>query len=470
MQSPMEGASGKFAPDTGPVLFTAYSTVEVRTPSLRTVPSSGAAGALQDAQFEPGGLPAGQALQNFYGALSALASGRRQQPVSILHLGGDQIVDDRFAGPLRDQLTSRFGNAGRGLMMPGLYPIRGMKVDHGGHWVFTSAASGSSGPYGITGARMTAGATDAWLRFTPAQGPVDWIEVTLMTGPGHGTAVIGVDNDMKSVPTAAAAANETSIRFTGKVHEISIRPRGDGDVTVLSVATGTNTSGISYSNLGLPGATAWTPAKWTADFAANELRKVSPDLIILTYGTHEGFDDHLDVHQYEMRLRLVLDQLREWAPQASVLIVGPPDAARLPAFAGAAGSQVCRALDAQEIAIYDKMMERSDERLARWHAPPRLEAVRAVLRRTAAASGAFYWDWARYMGGSCSIHAWTSSRPPMAAQDHETLTEAGNERSARGLFAEIMAGYDSYQRALAAKAQALAEAQAAAKTPQKKRR
>jgi hypothetical protein len=58
----------------------------------------------------------------------------------------------------------------------------------------------------------------------------------------------------------------------------------------------------------------------------------------------------------------------------------------------------------------------------------------------------------------------------MAAQDHETLTEAGNERSARGLFAEIMAGYDSYQRALAAKAQALAEAQAAAKTPQKKRR
>jgi hypothetical protein len=101
------------------------------------------------------------------------------------------------------------------------------------------------------------------------------------------------------------------------------------------------------------------------------------------------------------------------------------------------------------------MMERSDERLARWHAPPRLDAVRLALRRAAAASGAFYWDWAKYMGGPCSIHAWTSSRPPLAAPDHMTLTEAGDERSARALFAELIAGHDTYQRTVQAKAQAI---------------
>ena len=81
--------------------------------------------------------------------------------------------------------------------------------------------------------------------------------------------------------------------------------------------------------------------------------------------------------------------------------------------------------------------DRSDERLARWHAPPRLEAVRLALKRQAGESGAFFWDWAKYMGGPCSIHAWTSLKPPLAAPDHVTLTEAGEERSARALFAEL---------------------------------
>ena len=94
-----------------------------------------------------------------------------------------------------------------------------------------------------------------------------------------------------------------------------------------------------------------------------------------------------------------------------------------------------------------RLMDRKDERLARWHAPPRLEAVRLALKRQAAESGAFFWDWAKYMGGPCSIHAWTSVKPPLAAPDHVTLTEAGEERSARALFAELMAGFETYQRA-----------------------
>src|SRR5262249_56318838 len=101
------------------------------------------------------------------------------------------------------------------------------------------------------------------------------------------------------------------------------------------------------------------------------------------------------------------------------------------------------------------MMDRADERLARWHAPPRLEAVRAALRRAAAGSGAYFWDWAKYMGGPCSVHAWASFTPPLAAPDHTTLTEAGDDRSARALFADLTTGYDAYQRGLQAKAQAI---------------
>jgi hypothetical protein len=116
------------------------------------------------------------------------------------------------------------------------------------------------------------------------------------------------------------------------------------------------------------------------------------------------------------------------------------------------------------------MLGSGDERLARWHSPPQLESVRMALRRMASSSASFYWDWAKFMGGHCSIHAWTTARPPLAAADHITLTEAGDERSARGLFAELMAGYDSYLRAVQAKAQALVATAEPAPVPAAKSR
>lgn len=459
-------SAARLMPDSGPSLFGAFGTVEARKPLQTAAPGWGAVSATEAAGgLEPALLPASQALEKYYAALAALSAGRRTQPVSIVHLGGDAIVNDRFAGSLREHFVSRFGNAGRGLMLPGLYPLRGMKVDRGGKWALANAAAGEPGPFGVTGVRVSSAASDAWLRFTSTEGALEWIDVTFMTGPAQGTAAISVDGDVKLVPTNAPSANQTSIRIAAKAREIMIRPRGDGQIAVLSVASGARTPGVLYTNVGLPGATAWTPEKWNADFAANDFRKLNPDLILIEYGTQEGFLDALDAAQYEARFRLVIAELKSWAPQASVGIVGPPDAARLPAYAGTAGAQVCRALNPQEQAAYGQMLQRGDERLARWHAPPKLEAVRSAMKRVAASSGAFYWDWAKYMGGPCSIHAWTAFKPPLAAPDHVTLTEAGEERSARAFFAELMAGFEAHQRQLAAKAQAASDVASQASQP-----
>jgi hypothetical protein len=457
----------QLSPESGSGFFSAFSTVAARHPGPLGTPGSLAAAPQSPAAFEPAVLPAAESLRHFYEALTALSSGRRRE-VTILHFGDDHIVDDRFAGELREHFSSRYGSAGRGLMT-GLFPLRGMKVDRGGQWKLASSAAGAPGTYGITGVRISAKASDAWLRFTSAQGPFDWVELTFATGPTQGTAIVAIDGDAKSVPAANPISNQTTIRAAVKGRELVIRPRGDGEITVLSVATGTNTSGLRYANLGLPGATAATPGKWNAQFAASDLQRLNPDLIILGFGSHEGFEDKLDAAQYEIRLRLLIDQLRAWAPQASLLIIGPPDAARLPAFAGSAGAQACRSLNPQEIATYDRLLSREDERIARWHAPPRLDMVRAALRRSAATGGAYYWDWAKFMGGPCSIHAWTTAKPPLAAPDHVTLTEAGAARSARALFTDIMTGFDAYQRALQAKAQAVV-AHAASASPAKKTR
>ena len=179
---------------------------------------------------------------------------------------------------------------------------------------------------------MTSSVNDAWIRFTSMEGPFDWIDVTLMTGPQQGTAAVSVDGDEKTCPTRSPATAQTSIRIHAKARELMIRPKGDGAITVLSVASGTNTSGLIYANVGLPGATVSTIGKWNADFAASDFRRLNPDLIIFEYGTREGFDDALDMKQYEGHLKLAIDQIKGFAPQASILIIGPPRCSAHPGF------------------------------------------------------------------------------------------------------------------------------------------
>jgi hypothetical protein len=414
--------------------------------------------------------PATVALENFFKALDALESGRSENAITILHLGDSHIAADRFSGDMRDQFQSRFGSAGRGMVMPGLYMSRGMKFDQGGKWQPALSTGEAPGPYGITGVKVSARGRDDWLRLTATDRPFGWAEITLQTGPGQGSALIALDGEAKLAPLAGAAPGFKTIRLEKQAREVIIRPKGDGPVTVHAIVTGEEKPGIRYVNLGIPGATAATPLSWSPAQVAQDLRQIDPSLIIIGYGTEESFDDELNPRDYESKVNAVLSMLQQAAPQASLLVIGPPDIARLPKFAtGGRASDVCRALSPQERAGYAQRVRSGDQRLARWHPPLRLEDVRAALRRAAAAHRAFFWDWSKLMGGPCGVHAWVHSDPPLATGDHIYLTEEGSKRTARLLFRELMTGYEAYDRAIAVGAggwkPAVSEAPTAASAP-----
>jgi hypothetical protein len=390
--------------------------------------------------------PPAVALGNFYAALASLANGQRTDPVTVLHLGDDHIALDQFTSDLRAQFQSRFGDAGRGLLPPGVFPAQGVKFDRGGAWTLRNSAGGDDGLYGITGLRLETSALDAWVRLNHLRGNFDTLDITFATAPASGTAVVSIDGEPKLIPTSDDRPGRTSIRVSGQAREVVVRPRGDGPIALLSVSIGMERPGVRYINLGLPGATAATPGKWNTQFVAADLAAVRPDLIVLSYGTQEGFIDKLDLREYELRVNLLVQQLRELAPQSSFLLLGPPDAARLPAFAAGRGGQACRGLSAREISQYRRMMKSEDRTLARWHAPPMLDGVRTTLRSVASAQDAYFWDWSKMMGGPCSIHAWVHATPPLAAPDHMTLTPAGAERAARALFIELMNGYEAFRQ------------------------
>jgi hypothetical protein len=389
--------------------------------------------------------PASVALAKFYKALRELQSQSRSKPVTILHLGDGHISSDLFSGDLRHYLQARFGGAGRGLMMPGPFRARDVKAEAGGRWSVVSSAKGGVGPFGVTGMKFSAISREAWLRLNSLEGQFDWADLTFETGPGFGTVEISVDGEPKVIPCDGRAKEWKSVHLTRPGRELMVRPMGDGPITMMSWGVGMNRSGIRYASLALRKASALTPRTWDRGLVAADLKRLDPDLIILSYGSEEGMNDALDPDYYTRGVTANIAGLKQAAPNASVLVIGPPDAAVMPRFAvtTGSGSNACRPLSTQEAVNYTSLLRAHDAKLARWHPPLHLGQVRASLSRAAAANGAYFWDWSKVMGGACGIHAWVHAKPPLAAANHAQLTRKGSKRSARVLYFDLMSGFDT---------------------------
>lgn len=145
---------------------------------------------------------------------------------------------------------------------------------------------------------------------------------------------------------------------------------------------------------------------------------VAPDLVILAYGTNEGFDDRLDPSAYEGLLRAQIRRASRLAPGASLLILGAPEAMR------SEGGGPC-----------------PDDAERRWRAPAMLAVVRDVQRRVAAELGVAFWDWKGRMGGDCSAHALTLGPEPLMRPDHVHFTSAGGDWIGSLLFDDLMAAH-----------------------------
>lgn len=438
---------------TDSLLLTAALTAPAITPALPAAPQSSnpapAAGPV--VAEEPESAPERDyALAHFHKALHQLDNGSRQTPVTVLHLGDSHIASDRFTGDVREMLQARFGDAGRGLMMPGFpfkyYRARGVTFAKSGPWAASNSFRKANGKYGITGVRLTTHQKNARLMLTSENGPFEWAEVTFLAGPGHGSALVAVDGNGTSVDTGSGEGGIRRVRIDHKGTRLSVRSLGGGPVSVLSWSIGHNRPGVRYVNLGIPGATADTTRRWDPALVHDEVAALDPDLIVLGYGTNEGFNDGLDIEGYERRVTELVRRLRDAAPDASLAIIGPADGARLPRYARSAGSSVCKPLSDAERRNYGSLLRSRSANLARWHAPPKLAMVRAALQRVAAAEEGHFWDWSEMMGGECSVHEWAKAEPKLALSDHVHISDEGGRRSAEAFVASLMTGFDDAEK------------------------
>jgi lysophospholipase L1-like esterase len=392
----------------------------------------------------------GRPLGRFYAGLAALESGLRQEPLTILHIGDSHVSSDAFSKSLRRRLQQRFGDAGRGMVIPaGAYKYAiadGVTLQRTGPWRAYNSMKHKSGPYGLSGVRLVAGKPRARLAMTLKRGHFTWAEVTVATGPREGRVRLTAGGRTRLINARAGRPGARTIRLEATARMMSVTASGGGRTTVLNWASGVDQPGIRYVNFGLAGATAAITKRWDKTLIARDVRALKPQLIIFGFGTNEGFNDRLDLAAYKRHVAAFLAQLKTVAPDAEILILGPADSARRPRFSGrgSGGQGGCAVLPAGT--NYGALIKRKSARLSRWHAPPRLGQVRRTLRDLAAELKAGYWDWARAMGGPCSIQKWATARPRLAAADRVHLTQRGYDKSAQLLIDHLYDGLAQSQR------------------------
>jgi lysophospholipase L1-like esterase len=358
-------------------------------------------------------------LERFYGALADLKSGKRTRPVSILHLGDSHISLDHMTGVLRAHWAAEFGDAGRGLP-PGIpyryYDPEGYAVSMSGPWqVASSGGRDAAGPFGIQGFRISA--SDPLAEMTVETGhPIREIEIETVGEPKSGAVEVAIDGAAPlRLATAARKQGLVVLRVpAADAHRVALRPAGDGPATLLGWAMLSGRPGVRYDSFGIVGVRADVTERWDREIVAQQIATLAPDLVILEYGTNEGFVDRIDARAYATEYGALIRKLQTLAPHASIAVLGAFDGAR-------------RASPGERASCGDG-----------WTTPPMLDVLREVQREAARSAGAFFFDTSRIMGRPCGIDHWARTNPPLAWPDCVHLRPDGARRMGEAIWQALM--------------------------------
>lgn len=391
-------------------------------------------------------------LAGFYRALEGLEAGTRTRPLNIVHLGDSHIAGDNITGRLRTRFQARFGDAGRGLVAPPggyrYYKARGLRFEQRGVWRGANVLRSGTSAFGLSGIRSISGERGSVLEVSSPDA-IDAVELLFETGPQRGVARIEMGDVRKLIDCRAEKAGFKRVRVEAPARIIHVFQHDAHPIALYSLAFLKTMPGVRYVNLGIPGATIASTERKDGRIWRDELRHLSPELVILGFGTNEAFNDRLKVERYRRRVEGLIVRIKKAAPKADILIMGPPDVARVPGFMRRSSRRsdeiACRPLSVSERGSYFDLLGKKDEALGRWFAPISYKAVQGTLRNVARDFGLYFWDWSKLMGGACGVHVWAHSKPRLAARDHVHLTGRGYRRTADALFDDILSGYKTHK-------------------------
>jgi lysophospholipase L1-like esterase len=374
--------------------------------------------------------PNKDSLVAFFEALKSLEA-RTTEHVTILQIGDSHTAGDVLSGELRTLMQERFGNAGRGMMQAGT-PFTGARpkdvtITQTGSWkVSNSLTAPNDAPYDVTGFVSTSASARASMRMEVVDpGFFDRARIDFLRRPGGGPLEIRVDGERREVISTSGSLDEPD--------HVTVTVPGARQLQVVALNPGTRISswsierfapGVLLDSFGVVSATVGLFDRWDPALVRQNFYSLRPSLIIVAYGTNEGFVNNFDATSYANEFASTLARLHHDAPMASILVVGPPLAARTdPRCFKAGNPNNCR-----------------------WEVPPALYAVREIQQRAAADAGDAFWDWSQVMTRDGGVDAWFRADPALLRPDHIHQTVAGYQRSASSLFSYLMHRYDTFRQ------------------------
>lgn len=387
--------------------------------------------------------------------LAQLEAGQADRPVRLLQVGDSHTAGDRFSGQMRARLQTRFGDAGRGMLPPGVphdyYSPTDVSAAMEPAWqVHRAWSRDRTGLFGLSGFRAETAQGGAAMTLGVEGAGADTLYLETVDRPGAGSLILAADGrEVARLSTDGAGPRAVNRRvdLPAGTRAIRVTAAGDGPVALLSWTVERATDGVVYDSLGTVGARVTLLDRIDAAAMADRFSARPIDALVVAFGTNEGFDDTLDAQAYAADYAQAVDRLARAAGGVPVIVVGPPDGARLPRSC-ADGSDArdriaCRPLSAAETANYSSLFSDPAPGSAAcvWHAPPKLDAVRRAQADIAQSRGWLFWDWSAVMGSPCGIAQWALADEPLAWGDRIHLRSQGYALSADRLFNEVMSAY-----------------------------
>jgi lysophospholipase L1-like esterase len=410
----------KPAPTT-PTTATRTTVVSLRTPAPTAVASREVVTdrIMRSLASTKVGIENPRALHPFFEQLHQLEADPKAQLVRVIQFGDSHTAGDSFTGALRTLFQQKFGDGGAGFQFAGYpfagYHIHGTKRAQSIGWLAlgTHLRDIGDGMVGMGGISLSTEAAGNWVSL---DADATSLQVQYLIQPNGGSIEIR-DNDtpIATVSTASTdnTAPDTAGHFDAPVepgpHHFEVLTVDQAPVRLLGLST-ENAAGVTYEAAGINGAEASLFLRWNEALQQTLMLETNPALIVLSYGTNEAGDRNWTEEGYAAMFQRIIERCRRLAPNASILVVGPPD----------------RAMRAGRRA---------------WKPFVGVDRIVAAQRGVCRQMHCAYWDQRSRMGGLGSMRDWASIG--WAQPDHTHFTGEGYTELASALFSDIVQQYDN---------------------------
>ncbi|MFN4080268.1 MAG: GDSL-type esterase/lipase family protein [Saprospiraceae bacterium] len=258
--------------------------------------------------------------------------------LQVVHIGDSHVLGDYFTREVRRRLQREFGNAGRGLVFP--YKLaasngpRDFMVEAAGRWQGSNCQRDLSPVtrYGISGFLVQTTTPNGALHFRLRDSTTSEVQLFTKVTVFHRKTADDFDFQILDEQTRQEAqlliegSQYRSYYFDRPVSQftLSALPAQEGQrkLEIDGVIVENELSGLIYHTIGVNG------AKFS-DFARSELfvrqlSELSPDLVVLSFGTNEAQGKMPTEYLYQ-QIDLLVTQILDASPASLILLTTPAD-------------------------------------------------------------------------------------------------------------------------------------------------